>query len=262
MQLLGDAATVPIVISVAVVCYTIHHYLGIEFFRRRLEARGVTAPAREIWAVLLQRGTGVILLGIVPVIITTVAVGGSAADYGLTLQRPWISLGVAAAGALTVLVPCALFLKRSPGLLRYYPEIRIRHWPISLVVANTASWFVYLAAYELFFRGILVARLAPEMGVWTAIFVSSAMYALVHLPKHPIECAVVIPGGVLFAAATTYTGSILSAYLAHAVLASGAELLAVRATAERASGDGADVRVGRSEGHPRARTLVRPGEPH
>ncbi len=250
----ADSPAVPIVISTAVICYTVHHYLGIAFFRRHLQSRGGDDRTREIRAVLWQRYTGVVLLGVIPMTSTGLLVGGSAADYGLTLNRPWLSLGVAAAGALVILVACALFLKRTPGLLAYYPEMRVADWSRSLAITNTVSWFVYLAAYELLFRGILVCRLVPEMGFWTAIFVAGAMYGLVHLPKHPIECSVVIPAGVLFGFIAAYTGSILAPFLAHAILASGAELLAVQASPERwfVPAFAAPVAAGRERGRRRS----------
>jgi membrane protease YdiL (CAAX protease family) len=231
--LTADSLVAIVLLSTAVVCYTIHHYLGIAFFRRRLAARGVDGDSRERSAVLLQRASGVVLLGLVPITIAFAVAGGSAADYGLTLRFWWLSAAIGVTGAVAVLLPCALFLSRSPGLLLFYPEMRVHAWPSSLAAINTASWIVYLAAYELFFRGILVCRLVPVFGFWPAIFVGSAMYAFVHLPKHPIECWVVVFGGTLFGFTAAYTGSIFGPYLAHAMLAAGAELLAVRSSPDR-----------------------------
>jgi membrane protease YdiL (CAAX protease family) len=153
---------------------------------------------------------------------------GGPSDYGVNLRHFGISVVVGLVGGLSILVPSFLWLARSPGLLGYYPEMRINKWSLSLIAVNTASWVVYLAAYELLFRGILLFPLIAPFGVWPAIFVTDAYYTLAHLRKHPIECSLVAPGGIMFGLWAVYTGSLLGPFIAHVMIAAGTEILAIR----------------------------------
>lgn len=222
----------PFVLAVAAVCYMVHNYLDIPFFRQVLQKRGVPpGAALEIRAVLLQRSGGVVLLGMIPALIVFSAVPRPAAYWGLSLNHVIGSVAIGIAGGLSILVPMYLFMGRSSGLLSYYPEMRILRrgtWTLSLVLVNTASWAIYLAAYELLFRGLLLFPLVESISPWPAIAASSGYYLLAHARKHPIEASLVAPGGVMFAATAVVTGSLLGPWIAHTMVAAGSELLAAR----------------------------------
>lgn len=56
----------------------------------------------------------------------------------------------------------------------------------------------------------------------------TAIYVLQHLPRGPGECLGSLPMGVVFALMTLDTGSVLSAWLLHVLIAGGTEALVVR----------------------------------
>ncbi|MBI5513663.1 MAG: CPBP family intramembrane metalloprotease [Deltaproteobacteria bacterium] len=74
---------------------------------------------------------------------------------------------------------------------------------------------------ELFFRGALLPALERSLGLTLAVVVSSVAFGLVHVPGNrrlrawPVAAAVL---GVVFALLTRWTGEVLAAVAAHAVL--------------------------------------------
>lgn len=183
-------------------------------------------------AVYLSRTLGALLLGLAPslVLLLTRPTGPDA--VGLTLPDPQGS----AIGALLIValaLPAVFIAARRPDFTEHYPPIRSPHWPARRVALNGLTWAVYLVAYELFFRGILLFGLAARLDPWTAIALTGLIYVLAHLPKNGRETAGTVPMGLVFAAVTLYTGSIWAAVASHWLIANTSDLLAARALRAR-----------------------------
>lgn len=216
-------------LATALLCNTFHHYLSIRFFRARLARTDRSHAQVEVAAVLSQRLTGTLLLGVIPTVVAICALGLTPEQIGWTLGQHWqLSLLGGLGIASSVLFSGPTALRRSAGLREYYPEMRIARWNARLDALNLASWAIYLTAYELFFRGILLFPLAQAWGAWPAVLITSALYTYAHLPKHPIECASVVPGGFLFAALALTTQSIIGPVFGHTLVAAGVEWMAAR----------------------------------
>lgn len=157
----------------------------------------------------LRRG---LVLGLgAPLVIFPLFVGGYLAFYDVVCQSD----------ALGVLAP--------RGACRGYHGVAALHWPdldwdfaqfavVQLVVVSLPE--------ELFFRGclheLLERRLPPARrvlggGIGWALILSSAAFALIHLPKDgdPRALATFFPG-MLFGWMRSATGSILASTLTHA----------------------------------------------
>jgi membrane protease YdiL (CAAX protease family) len=226
-DLIASWPTVVLLLT-ATLAYAAHHHLGLDYFRARLSGSARSSQERAVRAVLCQRGGGFLLLGVIPGGVALFVLELPASQLGLTWNQLPLSIAGGLAIALAVIVSGPTAIARCPGLLRYYPEMRDVTWSARLDLLNAFSWTVYLSAYELLFRGLLLFPLASALGAWVALLISSALYTFAHLPKHPLESATVVPGGFLLGALALHTGSVVGQIIAHTLLAAGFELIAAR----------------------------------
>ncbi len=108
---------------------------------------------------------------------------------------------------------------RSGGNFGRYPEIGMSLWGAGTFAIHSGFWILYLVAYELLFRGILLFPLAAAVGPWPAIGINMALYSAVHIPKGAGEAVGALFLGLLLCIITLQTGSIIVAVLAHIALA-------------------------------------------
>jgi membrane protease YdiL (CAAX protease family) len=163
---------------------------------------------------------------------------------GGTLAAEWLfgaevgrglSLPPLVPGLLWVLAPMLVIgpiLWRS-GKLEFVreeqPEIRDVQWTPRMRLLSMGAWVIFLTGYEYLFRGGLLFTLEADLGVWAALAVSSALYALAHLHKPLVgETLSAVPIGFLFGAMTLSTGSFLPAVALHCCIAFVTELSASR----------------------------------
>ena len=177
---------------------------------------------------IIQRITGVIFYGLIPLAFFYYFQPLDLQHYGLNLNNllqsfMWIG----------IFLPPFLLLNYynapSKANLRNYPQIRIRHWSYPDLMINFFTWIIYLFAYELFFRGLLLFSLYGAFGFTTAIIVNVILYALVHIPKGVKETIGSLPFGLLLCFITIDTGSIFAAFILHAMMAVSCEFFSIRA---------------------------------
>ena len=100
-----------------------------------------------------------------------------------------------------------------------YPQVRVRSWDLSLMVRYSMSWGIYMLGYEMLFRGLLLFPLVERFGVWPAIVINTALYAVSHLPKGADETYAAMFFGPLLCLVTLHTETIWAASCIHTILA-------------------------------------------
>jgi membrane protease YdiL (CAAX protease family) len=213
-----DSMEIVVVVFSFTILYLIYHYELLTSLIKRIIARskkiGISQPA----GIFIHRITGVFYLGILPFCILTLAFGHSPSEYGLSLRfSPVFLLIVPAVCGLSF--PVLLHYSKSPEANKYAPEAKPQKWTSFYIGWNTLSWMVYLIAYEFFMRGFLLFSLVRVTGSWTAIFLMTSIYTLIHLTRGKGEAASTIIMGLLFGVITVYTGSIVMPFIIHAFAA-------------------------------------------
>ncbi len=209
-------------ITIATFGFLTYFFLsGSPVIKRMLKTAG-----GESLDVLFQRFLGFLIFGIIPLIIISFPGSKSMADFGVIAPVPgtyyWtIFLSV-------VILIITWFNSRTPVNLEMYPQIRNNEWTVSLLIVSGVSWIAYLCAYEFLFRGFLLFSSLILLGLWPAIILNTAIYALVHLPKGFKETLGAIPLGVLLCYLTYLTGSIWIAVFTHIVMALSNEWFSLR----------------------------------
>jgi len=167
---------------------------------------------------LFRRGSGIVLLGLVPLLVSLVIFSRRLSEQGLvsTMESgTWLWMGI----SILVLVPAIFISARSPEVLKRYPEIRKKTWDRRLLLTSALSWLIYLWAYEFCLRGFVFFACLRAWGTWPAILINVGLYALAHVDQGPMEVLGAVPLGFFFCAMTLSTGAVWAAFFAHVVLA-------------------------------------------
>jgi membrane protease YdiL (CAAX protease family) len=175
----------------------------------------------SVFYFVFNKGWGALLFGIIaPMATVLIFPSLSPADLGLRFfgPRPLLVLMCTA-----VLCPAAVlavwFSSRKKTDFGRYPEIRKKVWTGYTLLIHVAGWTVYLLAYELFFRGVLLFPTAVIIGPWGAAGINAALYSAAHIPKGPQEAVGALFLGVLLSLLTLHTGTIWIAFWVHLALA-------------------------------------------
>ncbi|MEM6648526.1 MAG: type II CAAX endopeptidase family protein [Bacteroidota bacterium] len=217
------------VLVLALLClgYSAYWFVGHSAPLRRWVTQRHGDDRAEVYLPLYQKHLGVLLLGFVPLGTVLLVLPYDLLDYGLGRSNPMLfTYWILALCALVI--PLGILSGRKPTTQTVYPQVRAREWDLSLIVFNALTWAAYLFAYELLFRGILLAVCVPVMGVWPAIAINVVLYALAHLPKGPLETFGALPFGVVLCMSTLLTGTIWVAFVSHVALAWANDYAALR----------------------------------
>ena len=192
----------------------------------------VSRPGKkEIRALSLQRLTGFLLLGVVPLIILWLLFGQPPQRFGLGLEflnrPPWWTYFI-----LPLIVAAAFASAGSESNLAMYPQIRVKRWTPSLIGWSALTWILYLVGYEFLFRGFLLYSFIGVLEPLWAIALNCALYALAHFYKGWREVIGAIPLGIFLCWLTLHTGNIWSALVIHSVMALSNEWFSIRAHPE------------------------------
>lgn len=218
-------------IGLAGVCFSIYWFVTINpkikiwFFTNH--------QVEKAWInfVVFQKLTGVLFLGVIPLIVVLTTTDYSASELGINLKHPGQSLiYIAIMGILIVLLN--FFAGKNPERLKDYPQMRIANWTTKILAINTTGWILYLLAYEILFRGVLLFLCYDSFGFWPAVAINIGLYATTHIPKGAGETFSTIPYGLLLCFITISTESILVAFATHLIMALSNDLFSIYHNAE------------------------------
>lgn len=211
-----DPTALPTVVLLvaATVLYAVKHYvLAASRQQARLEAAGMPTVDAQAAAVIMRRLASGALLG-VGMVVAEYAAG---LEVGQAVRTPpgW-STAACVAGAMAVLGPILWAAGRGASVQASQPEVRAPIQTPDMVLRGWAAWAVYLFGYEYLFRGALLFGLAATLGAWPALAITTALYALVHLPKPMLgETLGSVVMGFVFGAMALGTGAMWAPWLIH-----------------------------------------------
>lgn len=217
-----------IVLTAGYICY--HFLIRSESLKSSFEKKWGVERTKIYW-IYFWRYLGVFLYGVIPVMLI-ISQGLGFQRFGVSFKNAMPTIWWTAVLSLVVLV-MNFFATRSADNLAQYPQIRVTNWSRSLIVGSALSWTAYLVAYEFLFRGFLLFSCVEEMGIWMAITVNTALYALVHVPKGIKEAIGAVPLGVLLCWLTLQTGTIWIALFVHVVMALSNEWFSIYYTGKK-----------------------------
>jgi len=205
-------------IGVATIAYLIYYFtITSERFNTRLRYKFGDLPG-SIRKVLYQRLLGGILYGLVPFLIIILVFRrplnqyGFAGDYFMKSFLWWIPIAV-------VVVILTYLGAKTEKNLAMYPQIRVQHWNVGLILVSALSWITYLVGYEFLFRGFLLFSCLESFGYWPAIVINVCLYSLFHIAKGSREAIGSLFFGFLLCYLTLHLGSFWFAIFIHITMA-------------------------------------------
>ncbi|NQT59125.1 MAG: CPBP family intramembrane metalloprotease [Bacteroidetes bacterium] len=169
--------------------------------------------------ILKARVAGAVLLGIIPTSVFLICTEYSFSDIGYIFVKGSGLFILTASIVLSLLaVVLNVFTTRNPNNLKNYPQIREKIWGRRLLLLNAATWIIYLIAYEMLFRGLLLFPLIDVMGIWPAVLVNVSLYSATHIPKGMNEAVGAVFLGTILCVLTILSGSIWIAVFVHIAL--------------------------------------------
>ncbi len=169
-------------------------------------------------SVVFQRLTGLVLFGVLPMLTVWFWFRGSIEQYGFNWPKYNYVLYVVI-GLAFVLPVVNYFNSKRSDTIKMYPQIRNLNWSPGLFLMNCITWAMYLFAYELMFRGVLLFGALETMGVYYAIALNTVIYSIYHFPKGKKESIASIPFGIVLCLIAVETDSFFYPFLLHLTLA-------------------------------------------
>ena len=174
---------------------------------------------------------GIFIAQVLPPIIGLAAVRlfgrGAAACIGVRVGRtgPTILAGIAAFAAVLPVCLAGLWVNTQlAGALGVPPE---KHPLLVTVEESHGLWVIALAVFqagvlaslaeEFIYRGVLMMTLIKEIGVAGALVLSSAVFALVHLPSEPQAILPLFFLGIAMGYVAYWTRSLLASVVTHSL---------------------------------------------
>jgi membrane protease YdiL (CAAX protease family) len=198
--------------------------LTLFFYWTRTDTIGVRCPTRG-WFPMTAAPLGPaayclaagLLLGVMPLAVARLAGRLGWAEIGLGWGR-----GKVGAFWLLVGIPVAVLA----GWVSAASPITRAVYPLDAGLTPTAGPFllhaarllVYYTAWELLFRGILLAGLTRTMGFAGANVLQTALSVVAHFGRPFMETAAAIPAGLAFGGVARATGSIWYVVIIHWVV--------------------------------------------
>jgi membrane protease YdiL (CAAX protease family) len=130
--------------------------------------------------------------------------------------------------AFAVALPvCLVALKVNVVLMSLLGQAPLQHPLLETVERAPAAWVLPLALFqaavlaalaeEFIYRGVLMTSLLPQAGVAGALTVSSAVFALVHLPTEPQAVLPLFMLALALGWVGYWTRSLLAPVITHAM---------------------------------------------
>lgn len=211
-----NVETIVVLLSFAILYLTYHYSLllpGFSSLSKRLIGKEISSESS-----IAKKVSGVLLLGVCPFIIGTLALKKQPEELGIYPLLNGLYL-------IPASIICALMF---PVLLKGSKTLReSRNTPgePGKFRINLILWIPYVIAYEFCLRGFLLFPLERVMGSWPAIATVTAIYTAIHLPGEKGEAAGSLIMGIIFGFFALSTGSITIPIIIHTYIAITTELL-------------------------------------
>jgi membrane protease YdiL (CAAX protease family) len=182
-------------------------------------------------AFFLERCSGVIIFGFLPLLILIPVTRINPADLGLTTGRTGQYNVLMTLSIVIVLTITYLFSgnKNGRGRIDRHLTGEINAMKIILI---SLGWIIYLLGYEYMFRGVLWFTCIRSFGFIPAIIINIIIYSLAHYNQGPTTTLGAIPAGIIFCSFSFITGSFILSFIAHSSMAVSFEIFSAYHSSE------------------------------
>lgn len=208
---------VVLIFTAVAVLQTVSWYItSRRFFRINLYDYFLDAADPNLYAFLYWFFSDCITLCIIPLLIIKFVLKEKITSYGLKAgdYKTGVSFSI------LVLVPVIIavwFITGIPEFGDYYPMLKSSRESWLVFIIFELSLFVYMFAWEFFWRGFMLFGLEEEFGYYS-IFLQMVPFVILHNGKPMLETFGAIAGGILLGYLALRTRSFLYGVFIHYIM--------------------------------------------
>ena len=214
----GPNTRATIILFTSAMCLAAWHVTGsykawADHMPAQLILAGDSALSAAVWAFV----SGVLLLGVVPLLVVKFALRESLANYGVQWGDIRFAL-ICCVWAAPLIVGIGYSSAQMPEFQAMYPLNPLARQSSTALTWHIVGQLFWLAAWEFHFRGFLQHGLGKSFNAPLGIMVQTLASALAHFGKPGAEVFGSILGGLLWGALAWLTRSLLASTFQHWLL--------------------------------------------
>jgi membrane protease YdiL (CAAX protease family) len=172
------------------------------------------AMTREPVSLVTHNLAAGLLLGLLPLLCARVLCGMGWRDLGLGFGRPkkgllWLAIGI------PVAILAGKMSSLQPEMRAVYPLNPDLTSDVGPFLRHSGLSMIYISAWEILFRGILLYGLKEKFGFAGANIIQTALSVVAHFGRPFTETASAIPAGLAFGGVARATGSVWYVAIIH-----------------------------------------------
>jgi membrane protease YdiL (CAAX protease family) len=205
-----------ILLSAPFILTTFKYYGSKSFYFEHLASVVLLGDA-EFTAAFYVFLSSFVLMGIVPLLIVRFLFRESLSSYGIQVGD-WkfglMAFAVMAPVMVALTYPSAL----QADFLAEYPVNKNAGYSVGTFALHAATYGLFYAGWEFFFRGFMQFGLRKSFGDWNAILVQTLASCLLHIGKPDGEIYGSIIGGIVWGIVVFRSRSLLYVFILHWLL--------------------------------------------
>jgi membrane protease YdiL (CAAX protease family) len=217
---------ISVIILSTVVFFYFYHYFTISRFPEKICENINQQTKKKITAFLVKKGSGFLILGIIPGLIYYFFLNRNFGSFGFSFGHFIRNLEIIL--LLMLMIAVLLFVNQKVNLQNNSLQIELTEWNIPLFLVNAFGWIIYLIGYEFLFRGILLFECYNSFGFWPAIAINIAIYSAIHMVNGKEQTIGALIFGGIACFLTLTRGTILIPLIMHVSLSVFSDYFSIR----------------------------------
>ncbi len=214
------------IILSSLVFFYFYYYFTISRLPEKICENINQQTRKKIAAFLVKKGSGLLILGIIPGLIYYFFLNRDFDKFGFSLN--YFKSNYQIILFLMLIIAGILFVNQKVNRQNNSLQIELTEWNIPLFLINTFGWIIYLFGYEFLFRGILLFECYNSFGFWPAIAINIAIYSAIHMINGKDQTIGALIFGGIACYFTLSRGTILIPIIMHASLSVFSDYFSIR----------------------------------
>jgi len=187
-------------------------YFVISYLYKRLNLinlEGALKSSNGLLLINLKHCLGILLFGVIFFI--------AAPDYRFLINAPEVP-ELYTLFLFFIVVFISGFIANKSVRKKMSQMANTHHYGLDETLYYFTLRFIFLFAYEFFFRGVLFFAILKYFDLFIAFLISTSLYVLIHIFDSKKEIIGAIPFGIVLCSFTYFTNSIWIAFIIHITL--------------------------------------------
>lgn len=206
----------PIVILFSILFFYCFYYFSTSDLPEKICKNINRLIHKKVAAFLVKKGSGLLLLGVLPGLLYFFFVNRDFGNFGFSLVHLKNNYQIII--LLVLIIAAILYVNQKVNRQNNSLQIELTEWNFLLFLINSFGWIIYLLGYEFLFRGILLFECYNSFGFWPAIAINITLYSAIHMVNGKAQTIGALIFGGIASYLTLTRGTILIPIIMHVSL--------------------------------------------